>query len=181
MSLHTIANRYARALADVMIERGEVSEVHRELERFVEVLKANDALLDLFENPVVPVEKKREVLGELLKDFVQRETTSNFLRLLLENHRLHRLEVLLRSLERELDERSGIVSAEVTTARPITDQERELLRDRLHKAIGREVRLKFRTDPAVIGGVVTRIGSTVYDGSIRNQLAQIREQLVQVK
>ena len=181
MSLHTIANRYARALADVIIERGEANEVYGELDRFVEVLKANDQLLELFESPVVPLEKKREVLGELLKDFVKRETTSNFLRLLLENNRLHRLEVLLRSLERELDARSGVVSAEVTTARAITDQERDLLRERLHKAMGREVRLKFRTDPAVIGGVVTRIGSTVYDGSIRNQLAQIRQQLAQVK
>src|SRR4029079_18726345 len=123
MSLHTIANRYARALADVIIERGEANEVYAELDRFVEVLNANDQLLELFESPVVPLEKKREVLGELLKDFVKRETTSNFLRLLLENNRLHRLEVLLRSLERELDARSGVVSAEVTTARAITDQE----------------------------------------------------------
>ncbi|MEP7270819.1 MAG: ATP synthase F1 subunit delta [Acidobacteriota bacterium] len=181
MGLQTIASRYARALADVTIERKESNQVLGELERFSATLNANPDVVEFFESPVVPVERKREVLLALVKDAALTPTTRNFLQLLLENYRLHRLEAMLRGFERELDRRSGIVSAEVTTARPIDKSEQDHLRDRLRAATGQDVRLKFGVDPAVIGGLVTKIGSTVYDGSIRSQLLQIKQQLARAK
>ncbi|MEK7833513.1 MAG: ATP synthase F1 subunit delta, partial [Acidobacteriota bacterium] len=81
-------------------------------------------------------------------------------------------------LARELDARTNIVSAEVTTAREISQQEEAMLADKLKAATGKQVRLQFRTDPSIIGGVVTRIGSLVYDGSIKNQLAQMKKRLL---
>ena len=181
MSLHTIANRYARALADITLERNESKRVLGELERFQATLNENPDLVDFIESPIVTIDRKREILREILKDLDFLATTKNFLNLLLENYRLHRLELMLRSYERELDRRAGILSAEVTTARPIADSEQERLRERLRAATGQDVRLKFATDPDVIGGVVTRIGSTVYDGSIKTQLAQIKQQLARAK
>ncbi|MBO0723247.1 MAG: F0F1 ATP synthase subunit delta, partial [Blastocatellia bacterium] len=83
-----------------------------------------------------------------------------------------------RALTNELDARNNIISAEVTTARELGEQEKVLLRDRLKGATGKDVRLRFRTDPDIIGGVVTRIDSLIYDGSIKNQLAQMKRALV---
>lgn len=178
MSITTIANRYARALADVVTERGEMNEVVAELDDFAGLMSGHEQLRDVFASPVISVERKRGVLSELLGKMQLRQTSSNFLRLLLDNSRLHNLDQMLRALSRELDLRMNIVSAEVTTARDISDQEKAMLADKLKVATGKQVRLQFRTDPNIIGGVVTRIGSLVYDGSIKNQLAQMKQRLM---
>ncbi|MCG3159139.1 MAG: ATP synthase subunit delta [Acidobacteria bacterium] len=180
MSVTTIANRYARALADVIIERRETNEVVTELDSFARMMDGHSQLRDVFASPVIAVERKRAVLGELLARFSPRQTTANFLQLLLNNSRLQDLDQMLRALSRELDARAGVVSADVTTAREISEQEKTALQSQLKAATGKDVRLQFRTDPAIIGGVVTRIGSLVYDGSIKNQLAQMKQRLMQV-
>ncbi len=177
MSITTIANRYAHALADVIIERNEVGEVTGELESFAQLIQHNRELYDVFASPVIALERKRAVLGDLRARLNLKPTSGNILQLLLENNRLHSLSEVLRSLTKILDERGGIVSAEVTTARQINDDQRNLLLARLREATGKEVRLQFRTDPEIIGGVVTRIGSLVFDGSIKTQLAQMKQQL----
>jgi F-type H+-transporting ATPase subunit delta len=177
MSIATIANRYARALADVITERHEVADVVGELATFAQLMQQHAELREVFASPVIPIDRKRGVLNELLARLRVRQTTNNFLQLLLENHRLHQLDEMLRSLSQELDLRTGIVSAEITTARPINDQDREMLRNRLRAATGKEVRMHFHTDPEIIGGVVTRIGSLIFDGSIKTQLAQMKQRL----
>jgi F-type H+-transporting ATPase subunit delta len=174
----TIANRYARALADVIVERDETGEVAKELSDFERMMSENPQLREVFASPVIATERKRAVLDELLARAGFRQTTANFLRLLLDNSRLHDLDQMLAALSRELDARANIVSAEVTTAREIGQQEKAALQNQLKAATGKEVRLQFRTDPAIIGGVVTRVGSLVYDGSIKNQLAQMKRELM---
>jgi F-type H+-transporting ATPase subunit delta len=174
----TIANRYARALADVVVERHETNEVAKELIDFERMMSKNPQLLDVFASPVIAAGRKRAVLDELLSRISLRQTTANFLRLLLNNSRLQDLDQMLNALSRELDSRMNIVSAEVTTAREIGQQEKATLQSQLKAATGKEVRLQFRTDPAIIGGVVARIGSLVYDGSIKNQLAQMKRRLM---
>lgn len=178
MSVTTIANRYARALADVITERGEMNEVVAELNGFAGMMTGYEQLRAVFASPVISTERKRNVLNELLAKMQLRQTTNNFLWLLLDNSRLHNLDQMLRALARELDARTNIVSAEITTARAISQQEESMLADKLRAATGKQVRLQFRTDPAIIGGVVTRIGSLVYDGSIKSQLAQMKKRLL---
>jgi F-type H+-transporting ATPase subunit delta len=178
MSVTTIANRYARALADVIIERRETNEVVAELNKFAQMMAGHSQLRDVFASPVLAAERKRAVLNELLARMNLRQTTANFLQLLLSNSRLHDLDQMLRALSNELDARTNIVSAEITTAREISEQEQSMLRDKLKAATGKDVRLRFHTDPAIIGGVVTRIGSLVYDGSIKSQLAQMKQRLM---
>jgi F-type H+-transporting ATPase subunit delta len=180
MSVTTIANRYARALADVITERGEMNQVVAELNSFASMLSQHEQLRGVFASPVIPIERKRNVLNELLSRLKLRPTSGNFLQLLLSNFRLHNLDQMLLALSRELDLRTNVISAEVTTAREINDQEKALLRDKLKAATGKEVRLQFRTDPNLIGGVVTRIGSVIYDGSIKSQLAQMKQRLMSV-
>ena len=172
-----IANRYARALADVILARGEINVVSDELRDFAAMIGGHSELRELLANPVIPMERKRAVLDALLERTPMRETSTNFLKLLLANQRLHQLDHILKSLERELDSRSGVLGADVTTARPISDAEREQLRNRLGSMTGKDVRLKFEVNPDLIGGVVTRIGSVVYDGSIKSQLERMKEQL----
>jgi F-type H+-transporting ATPase subunit delta len=174
----TIANRYARALADVIVERNETNDVAKELNDFERMMSGHAQLREVFASPVIATERKRAVLGELLARAGFRQTTSNFLRLLLDNARLHNLDQMLNALSRELDARMNIVSAEVTTAREIGQQEKAALQSQLKAVTGKDVRLQFRTDPAIIGGVVTRIGGLVYDGSIKNQLAQMKRELM---
>jgi F-type H+-transporting ATPase subunit delta len=178
MSVATIANRYARALADVITEKREVNEVSAELNQFAKLVEGHQQLREVFANPVIPAERKRAVLSELFARRRLRQTTQNFLQLLLANNRLHQLDQMGKALGRELDARANIVSAEVTTARVISDDERRLLHDKLRAVTGKEVRLQFKTDPNIIGGVVARLGSKVYDGSIKNQLAQMKERLL---
>jgi len=178
MSVTTIANRYARALADVITERGEMNEVVADLNGFEGLMSGHGQLRDVFASPVISLERKRAVLNDLLGRLALRPTSGNFLQLLLANSRLHDLDQMLRALSRELDVRTNIVSAEVTTAREISEQEKTMLRDKLRAATGKDVRLQFRTDTNIIGGVVTRIGSLVYDGSIKNQLAQMKQRLM---
>jgi F-type H+-transporting ATPase subunit delta len=179
MSVATIANRYARALADVIIEKREVNEVTAELKQFAALVEGHAQLRDVFASPVIALDRKRGVLTELLARFKPRQTTNNFLQLLLAYNRLHQLPAMVRALEKELDARMNVVTAEVTTARDINDAERQLLYKQLQSFTGKEVRLHFKTDPNIIGGVVTRIGSKVYDGSIKNQLAQMKQRLMQ--
>jgi F-type H+-transporting ATPase subunit delta len=178
MSINTIASRYARALADVITERRETNEVVSELTLFAGMMRQYEQLRDVFASPVLPLDRKRGVLKELLARLKLRPTSNNFLHLLLNNLRLHELDQMLRALSRELDARTNIVSAEITTAREIGEQEKSTLRDKLKGVTGKEVRLQFHTDPNIIGGVVTRIGSLIYDGSIKNQLAQMKRVLM---
>ena len=178
MSVATIANRYARALADVIVEKREVNEVAAELKQFAALVAGHAQLRDVFASPVIAPERKRAVLNELLARLKPRQTSQNFLQLLLANNRLHQLEQMALALAKELDARMNVVSAEITTARVISADEQKLLHDKLKTATGKEVRLQYKTDPHIIGGVVTRIGSKVYDGSIQNQLAQMKERLL---
>ncbi len=177
MSAQAVARRYAAALADVVTERGEARQVQEELSAWELMMENNPQLLEVFRNPTIPYEQKRNVLNALMARARVRPTTNNFLQVLLQNHRLPELREVNRAFARQLDERSGVVSAQVTTARPVSEQAQATLRARLTQMTGRDVRLQFAVDDQLIGGVVTRIGSTVYDGSVRSQLQQIKERM----
>ena len=177
MSIQTVARRYATALADVVTARGEAREVQSELSAWEQMMRSNPQLLEVFSNPTIPYEQKRNVLNALLARARVRPTTANFLQLLLQNQRLADLGEINRRFALVLDERSGVVSAEVTTARPVPRASQDALRAKLAQLTGKNVRLSFTTDEELIGGMVTRIGSTIYDGSVRNQLQRVKETL----
>lgn len=178
MSLQAVARRYAVALADVVESRSESKEVREELSAWDEMTRANPQLLEVFRNPTIPYEQKRGVLNELIRRARLRPTTANFLQVLLQNQRLADLSEVNRQFAHELDRRAGVVTAHVTSARPIPTDAQEALRARLAKLTGSSVRLQFEVDESLIGGVVTRIGSTLYDGSVRGQLQQIKQKMI---
>lgn len=177
MSSQTAARRYASALADVIVKGGEEGAVQVELDEWERMISANEPLLEAFSNPTVAYEQKRSVLEELITRTKIRPTTANFLRILLKNQRLAELPQMNAKLLEVLDERTGIVSAEVVSARPVADATKGLLEEKLGQLTGKKPRLSFNTDESLLGGIVTRIGSTIYDGSVRNQLDRLREEL----
>jgi F-type H+-transporting ATPase subunit delta len=176
-----VARRYAAALADVVTARGEAQEVQKELHDWQALMQSNEQLLEVFRNPTIPYEQKRKVLNTLIARARVRPTTANFLQVLLQNQRLADLGEVNKRFAQVLDERSGVVSAEVTTARPVPQSSQEALRVKLASMTGKQVRLSFTTDEELIGGIVARVGSTVYDGSVRNQLQQVKERMTSNK
>ena len=172
-----IARRYAAALADVAIEKREAEEVRQELNAWHQMLESNAELREVFANPTIPYEQKRRVLNELIARSRVRPTTATFLQLLLRNQRLPALTDISRRLEQELDERAGVVAAKVVTARPVSPETQQIIHRKIKGLTGKDIRVVFQTDDNIIGGLVTRIGSTVYDGSIRTQLDNLATQL----
>jgi F-type H+-transporting ATPase subunit delta len=177
LSLQTIARRYSAALADVAIERQEEREVQAELDHWASMIEANPQLKEVLANPTVAYDQKQKVLEDLLSRSRVRETTASFLRVLLKNQRLSQLREVAARFGQILDERSGVVAANVTTARPMPEELRNALQQTLKEATGKDVRLSFTTDETIIGGLVARIGSTIFDGSVQGHLERLSEDL----
>lgn len=177
MSLQTVARRYASALADVVIERKEDREVQQEIDQWASMMEANPELKDVFANPTIAYDEKRNVLEELISRTRVRPTTASFLRVLLRNQRLSQLRDVAERFALVLDERGGLVSASVTTAKPIPEDLKNQVQETLAAATGRKVRVTFDTDEAIIGGLVARIGSTIFDGSVQNRLERLSDEL----
>jgi F-type H+-transporting ATPase subunit delta len=177
LSLQTVARRYATALADVAIERREEREVQKELDQWAGMIESNPQLKEVFANPTVVHDQKRKVLEDLIARARVRDTTASFLRVLLKNQRLSQLRDIAARYSLVLDERAGMLAGNVTTARPIPEELKKTLHETLSAATGRTVRLTFDTDEKIIGGLVARIGSTVYDGSVQSHLERLAEGL----
>ena len=178
MSTETIARRYAVALADAVIKSGETESVKNELAAWSDLLSGNEDLRTVFGNPAITHVNKEKVLDSLLKKVGPSKTTSNFLRVLLQNSRLTEISDINDRFAAVLEERSGVVSAEITSARELPANERAEFEKNLERITGKKVNIAFAIDKDIIGGVVTRIGSTVFDGSVRTKLDNLKEQLV---
>ena len=177
MSATTVARRYAEAMADVAIARNQVDQIDAELRTFAEMLRQSRELAQVFASPVLPQADKGKVLEALIARTRPGTFTANLLRTMLTNYRLPLVAEVYEQYRRIINERRGVVVAEVTTAQPLAQAEQAQLGQRLQAITGKRVEFQFKTDPAVIGGVVTRIGSVIYDGSVRTQLQEIEQRL----
>jgi F-type H+-transporting ATPase subunit delta len=177
MSATAVARRYADALADVALERNAVDQIEGELRGFAELVRSSAELQQLFASPIISQANKSKVLEALIARLKPGELTANLLRTLLRNHRLQHVREVYEQFGRVLNQRRGVVVAKVTSAAPITDSERARLDSKLRSLTGKHVEFEFETDPSLIGGVITRVGSVVYDGSVRTQLQQIKQKL----
>lgn len=177
MSSQAVARRYATALADVVLPLGEACEVQSELAAWESMIRSSSLLQEVLYNPTIPYDQKQAALSELIARTKVRKTTANFLQVLLRNQRLTDLAEINQRFALVLDERAGVVGVEVVSARPVAEAVRASVAEQLRKLTGNDVRVIFRTDENLIGGVVAKIGSTVYDGSIRNQLEELEKTL----
>jgi F-type H+-transporting ATPase subunit delta len=177
MSVIAVARRYAEALADVAVSRNQVEQIENELRQMAELVRSNRELHDLFASPIISLPDKRRVLDAIIERARPGAVMANLLRVMLNHYRLHYINEVHEQFRREMNERRGVVLAEVVTATEIGSAERETLGKRLEAMTGKQVEVQFKTDPSLIGGIVTRVGSVVYDGSIRTQLHEIKERL----
>ena len=178
MSVETVSRRYATALADVVLKSGQIEPVKTELKTWEQMIVANAELQNAFRNPAIAHASKEKVLESLLAKAKPSPTTSNFLRVLLRNSRLTELADINRRFESVLEERSGAAIADVTSARELSADQREQLKTNLERLTGKQIKFNFAIDPDLIGGVVTRLGSTIYDGSVRTQLENLKEEMI---
>jgi F-type H+-transporting ATPase subunit delta len=169
--------RYGRALADVALANGEDAKVKQDLGTYCEIFRKVPALLEAFDSPAVQRDAKVRVLDELLHHYPVCSTLANLLRITLDHHRIRYFEEISGFYLKTVNERKGIVAARVTSAVPIPEQDLAALRRSLATAAGNEVTLSTDTDPGLLAGAIVQIGSTVYDGSIRTQLEEMRRRL----
>jgi F-type H+-transporting ATPase subunit delta len=174
----SVARRYAKALVDVAAASDDLEAVRQELSSFADLLREHRELRQFLVNPSVLRRDKVRALEEVVSRLALRPLTRSFLRILLDAGRLPALESVLRAYEALMDERLGRLKAMVTTARPLEAEAQERLRQRLEQMTGKIVYLEVQQDPKILGGLVTQIGSLVYDGSLRTQLVKLREEMV---
>ena len=172
-----VAHRYAEALVQVATGDGDPWRIDDELEGFTRLLDESAELCILLAHPAVPRERKHAVVEQLIARLNYSRTLRNFLFVLVDHRRTNLLSVIRQEFRQRLDARLGVVEVAVRAADELSEAERRRLAEVLARLTGRKIELQVERDPELLGGVVARIGSTIYDGSIREQLRRIQEQL----
>jgi F-type H+-transporting ATPase subunit delta len=172
-----VLGRYARSLAEVALELNDEERVSRDLAEYREVFQAVPDLLVAFDSPAVTRDAKENVFSALLVRYPVRKVTENFLRVLLQHNRIRYFDQIYEIYVTTVNEHKGIATAAVTTAAPLSERELTGLRESLSKVTGKIIKLDVQLDSGLLGGVVVQVGSTVYDGSIRRQLSEMRRHL----
>ncbi len=178
MTAGAASRRYARALVEALGAREALEAAAGDLEAFAQVLREHRELRVLFANPGVQRGEKEAVLARLAASLGLGPVTRTFLRLVLDKGRMGQLELIVWCYRDLMDERLGRVRAQVTSAAPLDEATRARLAERLSAVAGKRVVLESKVDGGLLGGVVARLGDTVYDGSLRAQLGRVREQLL---
>ena len=142
-----------------------------------QILASSHELRTLLQNPSVPGDQKLRLLDALTKRIGATQEMRNFLAILVDHHRLGGFSEIVKEVKEQLNERLGIADAEVISARELGAEEKRMLETQIAKTTGKTVRAHYLQDPAVMGGAIVRVGSTIYDGSVRGQLQKLREQL----
>jgi F-type H+-transporting ATPase subunit delta len=176
MSDMTVARRYAQALHNEAEQAGTVGQVDQDMAIIQESLEGSRQLVQVFGSPVIPREKKASVLRQLFEKRL-RPLTFRFLMLLVEKQREDLFPSVVAAYRRLRDDQQGIAEAFVKTSHPLDAGETARIAERLERLTGRKIRLTASLEPELIGGAVIRVGDTVYDGSVRHQLAALREKL----
>jgi F-type H+-transporting ATPase subunit delta len=179
MILGSIARRYARALFDLAVERGTVQDWADSLVTLRQAIDASDELRDVLENPVYTKEQRRAIVAKLAGALELPAEPANLLYLLADRNRLNHLGAVVDTFGRLADAKLGRVRARITSAVPLDAGSARQIADKLSRATKAEVLLDADVDPTLLGGVVARVGSLTYDGSVRTQLEDLRRQLKQ--
>jgi F-type H+-transporting ATPase subunit delta len=172
----SVAGTYARAFADVVLDAHlDADRAIAELHAIANLLNESSDLRQVWENPAIPLEQKRRVLDVVAQRDGISKQVRNLVAILIDHRRTHFLDGVIRQLEKELDARMGFAEAEITSARELADTEKREFERQVAKVTGKKVRAHYGRDASLLGGAVVRVGSTVYDGSVRGQLERMKE------
>jgi F-type H+-transporting ATPase subunit delta len=173
------ASRYARAFADVATSAHlNTAAIDQQLTDFLATWDGSTELRSTFENPAIPATQKIAILDKLNTKLGLQKELRNLIAVLIHNDRIAHVKEIAEAYRAELEERQGIRQAEITTARELPEDERATLLVGVGKLAGAKIQPTFRLDKSILGGTVVRIGSTVYDGSVRGRLERLKEVLV---
>jgi F-type H+-transporting ATPase subunit delta len=175
--LAAIANRYAKALADVSFRLGQHEKVGQDLADFGQLLTGSRELFLFYTNPAIQIARKKAATSEIFQRLQVSSLTSNFIFLLIDRHRVNYFHEIQKAYHVAINERQGVVQASITTASELDPRTLSSLEAGLARLTGKKVLLKSGIDQDLIGGVVARIGDTIYDGSVRQQLSLIKSRL----
>jgi len=175
----TMGRRYSKALLALALERNEVLvELRRELREFAEALTADHRLIHFLTDPNVHLADRTKALDKILENIETRPLVDNLARLLIKKGRIEFLPDIAREFQELVDTQEGVVRAVVTSASDLADGDRETLRNLLSRHFGKKVELTVRYDTDLIGGLIIKVGSLSFDGSLRSQLKDIQSQLL---
>lgn len=172
----SVANTYARAFADVVfnlhLDAGRATAGLREIAR---LLLQSVELRRVWENPAVPADQKRRLLDAIVQREGIDKPVRNLVAVLIDHRRVQFLPRIVEQLEKELDARMGFAEAQISSARDLGAEEKRALESQIEKVTGKKVRAQYGVDASLLGGAVVRVGSTIYDGSVKGQLEKIKE------
>jgi len=177
-----VANRYAGALVDVVLDPGsslKPEDAIAQLRAVSQIIDGSPELRNALLTPAIQTPRKRAVMGRLLDEIKISRLIRNFVFVVIDHRRIHKIDEIRDAFEHLLDARQGIVRAEITSAAPLGEQRSSELESALARLTGKRMRLRFTVNEGLLGGAVARIGSTVYDGSVRGQLVVLRRQLTE--
>jgi F-type H+-transporting ATPase subunit delta len=178
MSLETVADRYAQALLEIGAETGSLQPISDQLFELAQAYSANPELRMVLESPLVSERDRTAVFAEIASRMGLGPVVKNTLGLLMQRRRMSILPMMARLLRKLSDERAGLVRAEVSSAKALGEEYTRRLQQELERMTGRKVVLERKIDPGLIGGVVTRVGDLVIDGSLRTRLAELKSELL---
>jgi F-type H+-transporting ATPase subunit delta len=171
--------RYAHAFASVVQTSGlDAAAARQQMKSFAETFDGSHDLREILENPSIPSDQKLAVVDALAERLGMMREVRNFIAVIMDNMRLSDLNEIIAAYERVADVDQGVAEAEVTTAFDLNEDDRRTLEAQVAKLAGGKVRVAYRQDKALLGGAIVKIGSTVYDGSIRGSLEQLKQTLV---
>ncbi|HTS27719.1 MAG TPA: ATP synthase F1 subunit delta [Bryobacteraceae bacterium] len=180
MRLSAVASRYATALAEVVTSGSSPlrpEDAVGQLLAFEDLMRSSAELHNALTTPAVPASRKKAVVGKLADLLKLGQITRNFLFVLIDHRRIESLPEIIQSFEQAVDERLGFARVEIASPRELTEAQRAALNGQLERLTGKRIRMRCTVDESLIGGIVARIGSTVYDGSLRGQLASLESRL----
>ncbi len=173
----TIAKRYARAFFDIAAEENRYEEYYGELLKFSSIVEKSDDLKDFLDNPIFDHDDKKAVVKTILDKISLSGIAANFLNLLADKQRINALPEIVQCYREMMDEALKKVRVQVKTAFPLSVELSDGLAESLERLTGKQVEMTIEEDPSLLGGVVVKVGDTLYDGSIKSQLNNIRNLL----
>lgn len=176
--MSVVTRRYARALADAVFnQKLDALKTAAALEEMEALLVSSQELRVVWQNPAVSPVQKRAVLDAIARKISLPKLLRNFMAVLIDHRRVSQLAEIAHEFEAEVNDRLGLAEAEITTVRVLATSERKQLEKKVAQVVGKTIKARYDIDASVLGGVVIRVGSTIYDGSVRGQLQRLKEML----
>ena len=172
----SVTNTYARALADVVFDQHlDPGKTLQDTQSLAQLVASSRELREVWEAPSIPDEQKRALLDAIVAREGISRPVRNFMAVLMDHRRIKFLEPVVTEFEQELNRRMGFVEAQIVSARVLAESERSRLEAQVEKLTGHKVRARYTQDGSILGGAIIKVGSTIYDGSVKGQLDRIRE------